>query len=184
MNNKKLQIGVIGSAGSEEYPDGRGLSQESLKKAEEVGRLLALQNAVVVTGGKGGIMESASRGAKEANGQTIGVIQGKKRFSSNDFVDIEILSGAEADGLDEYLLVMMCDAFIVIGGGAGTLQEIVIAYRNNKPIILLENTGGWSDRITEPYLDERERIKCIKASTPEQAVDLAVQNLHHNRVLS
>lgn len=186
MDKKKLQIGVIGSAGNEEYPDGNGLTKESIKKAQEVGKLLAQAGAIVVTGGKGGIMEAASRGAKEENGLSIGVIQGKKRFTSNDFVNIEILSGAEADGLDEYLLVMMCDALIAIGGGAGTLQEIVIAYRNNKPVIMLEGTGGWADKLEDSYLDDREKIEFIKTSIPKEAVDLAIKNSqnHHNKAPS
>ena len=167
---KKLQIGVIGYAGEEEYPKAKASKKSIYKIAERVGFLLAKKGAIVVTGGKSGVMEFAARGARKANGITIGVIKGSKRFGSNDFTEVEILSGMAADGFDEFILVTMCDAFITIGGGAGTLEEIVIAYRNKKPIIALENTGGWADKTIEQYLDERKTVKVVSAKTPEEAV--------------
>ena len=120
-------------------------------------------------------MEFAARGARKANGITVGVIKGKQRFRSNNFTDIEILTGMVADGFDEFVLITMCDALITIGGGAGTLEEIVIAYRNKKPIVALEKTGGWADKTIESYLDERETIKVESAKTPEEAVEKAIR---------
>ena len=126
-------------------------------------------------GGKGGIMESAAIGAKKANGMTVGVIKGSQRFRSNNFTDVEIISGMAADGFDEFLLVNMCDVLITIGGGAGTLEEIVIAYRNKKPIIALKKTGGWADKTIPEYLDERETVKVCAVKSPEEAVEKAME---------
>lgn len=168
--SRKLQIGVVGSAGGEEYPLGGGASETILKAAEEIGVLLASAGAVVVTGGKGGVMEAAARGANQRGGLTVGVVKGTVRFQSNSFTDVEVLTGMEASGLDEVFLVNMCDALIVVGGGAGTLQEIVLAYRQRKPIILLVGSGGWSDRLEEDYLDARRTTKIERAATPETAV--------------
>jgi uncharacterized protein (TIGR00725 family) len=174
--NKKLQIGVIGSAGREEYLKGNGGStDEMLLKAKEVGSLLAKKGAIVVTGGKSGIMEAAAKGAKENNGLAIGVIKGSKRFTSNAYTDIEVLTGMAADGFDELMLVLMCDALIVIGGGAGTLEELAIAYRNNKPIVGLKNSGGWSDKVIGTFLDERETVLVETAEQPEEAVEKAIE---------
>jgi hypothetical protein len=167
---KKLQIGVIGYAGVEEYPIG-SIKEDIYKIAERVGFLLAEKGAIIVTGGKGGVMESAAFGAKKAGGITVGIIKGNKRFKSNDFTEVEILTGMEADGFDEFMLVSMCDAFIMIGGGAGTLEEIIIAYRNKKPIIVIKNTGGWADKISEECIDERKTVKVDFVSTPEEAVE-------------
>ncbi|MDD5050488.1 MAG: TIGR00725 family protein [Candidatus Pacebacteria bacterium] len=172
---KRIQIGVIGYAGEEEYPTESKPPQNIYKKAEKVGFLLAKRNAVVVTGGKSGIMESGARGAKKAGGVTLGVIKGKKRFTSNDFTDVEVLSGMEADGFDEVLLVNMCDGFICIGGGAGTLEEITLAYRNNKPVVVLKGTGGWADKLAGAYLDERRKIKIESASDEKNAVDMVLK---------
>ena len=169
--NKTLQIGVVGYAANDEYTKGGGPTTNNLKLAEEVGSLLAKQDAIVITGGKGGIMEYAAKGAKKNGGTTIGVVKGKQRFTSNSYTDIEVISGMEADGMDELTLVLMSDALIVIGGGAGTLQEIAIAYRNNKPIVVLKDTGGWADKVANTYLDERNRVKIEVADTPEDAVE-------------
>lgn len=174
-NSKKLQIGVIGYAGIEEYPKEKAPNEEIYKAAERVGFLLAEKGAIVVTGGKGGIMESAAIGAKKANGTTVGVIKGNQRFRSNNFTDVEILTGMAADGFDEFMLVMMCDVLITIGGGAGTLEEIAIAYRNKKPIIALEKTGGWADKTILECLDERETIKVSAVKSPEEAVEKALE---------
>lgn len=173
--NKKLQIAVIGSAGAEEYLSGGGASTVVADIAEEVGELLAKSGATVVTGGKGGIMEAAARGAKKFQGQTVGVISGKVRQTSNRYTDIEVLSGMVAVGFDELILVMMSDALIVVGGGAGTLQEMAIAYRNAKPIVAIGKSGGWAEKAANSYLDERETTKIEEVATPKEAVNLAIK---------
>lgn len=175
-NQKKLQIGVIGSAGKDDYENNGAASEKMTMAAEEIGKLLAEANSVVVTGGKDGIMEAAAKGAKLAGGVTVGVIKGKDRFHSNNYTDIEIISGMTADGFDELTLVLMCDALIVIGGGAGTLQEIVIAYRNNKPIVALDYLGGWGEKLAGQYLDERKKVFIRSAKTPAEAVNFVLKN--------
>ena len=55
----KIRIGVIG---------GSDASFVTLKEAEETGRLIAEEGCILVTGGLGGVMEAASRGAKEEMG--------------------------------------------------------------------------------------------------------------------
>lgn len=174
---KKYQVGIIGSAGNDDYRGTVGASDEMMAEAEKIGRLLAENNIVVITGGKSGIMEAGARGAKNAGGQTVGVIKGIKRFTSNDFTDIEVISGMEADGFDELLLVNMCDALIVIGGGAGTLEEITIAYRNRKPIVALTTQGGWAKDLAGKFLDSRNTIKIETANSVEEAVEKTLQFL-------
>jgi hypothetical protein len=174
--SRKLQIGVIGYAGQEEYKNGRGGATKKLVRlAEEIGRLLAKEGVVVVTGGKSGIMEAVAKGAKSENGLTVGVVKGKKRFVANTFIDVEVISGMEADGLDELFVVFMSDALIVLGGGAGTLQEIAVAYRNNKPVVILQGTGGWADRVQNKFLDERKRMSFIFVKTAKEAVNEALK---------
>ncbi|MDA3815437.1 MAG: LOG family protein [Patescibacteria group bacterium] len=174
---KMYQIGIIGSAGSDDYNGNQGATNNMMNEAEKIGCLLAKNNAIVVTGGKSGIMEAGARGAKKAGGQTVGVIKGVKRFTSNDFTDIEVISGMEGDGMDELLLVNMCDALIVIGGGAGTLQEITIAYRNNKPMVALTTQSGWAKELAGKFLDNRERVKIEIADSAESAVNKTLQLL-------
>lgn len=177
MTIQRTQIGVIGYAGSEEYPDGRQPVQRIYDAAEEIGFLLAQNGATVVTGGKSGVMAAAARGAKRAKGMTVGIVKGTRRFTSNEWTDIEVLSGMTLDGFDEVLLVSMCDALIVAGGGAGTLEEIVLAYRNRKPVIALDATGGWAERLSDTFLDERETERVVRAATPRAAVELALERV-------
>jgi len=183
---RKLQIGVIGSAGPEEYPGKGGATEKLIKKAREIGRLLAERNVFVVTGGKGGIMEAAAKGAKEGGGITIGVIKDGKRFVSNNFTDVEVVTGMSTGG-SEFVQTLMCDVLIVLGGGAGTLEEMTIAYRNQKPIVILDKTDGWSKKIIGKYIDQRKQIKIAVAKTPKEAVEKAIQlakkNLHYNQPL-
>ncbi len=178
MNKKKLQIGVLGWAGSEEYPSG-GPTRKELDMAQEVGYLLAKKGTAVVAGGKGGIMESAAKGAKEIkNSITIGVITGP-RGTSNQWIDVEIITGAKISGWDEVLLPLMCDAVIIIGGGVGTLQEICVSYRNKIPIIIMEESFGWASKVlAEKYLDSRKTTPILSAQSPKEAVDKAIKQAY------
>jgi uncharacterized protein (TIGR00725 family) len=174
FNKKKLQIGIIGSAGAFDQGDA---DEKMLTLARRLGELLAQAGAVVVTGGKDGIMEAAAAGAKAAGGLNVGVVRGPQRFTSNPYIDIEVISGMLAEGMDELTLALMCDALILVGGGAGSLQEVTLAYRNNKPIIALADSGGWAERLAGQYLDGRQRVRIASATSPEQAVSLALAAL-------
>src|SRR5919201_1193304 len=77
------------------------------------------------------------------------------------------------------LTVRAADAVIMISGGIGTLNELTFAYED-KPTVILEGTGGWSDRIPEiaydgKHLDEAHRGTLHYARSPQDAVDLALQ---------
>jgi len=174
---KKYRIGIIGSAGNDDYNGAQGASDIMMAEAEKIGYLLAENNVIVITGGKSGIMEAGARGAKKARGLTVGVVKGAKRYTSNNFTDIEVISGMEAGGFDEFLLVNMCDVLIVIGGGAGTLEEMAIAYRNKKPIIALTTQAGWAKELAGKFLDNRNIIKIETANNAEEAVKKTLELL-------
>jgi uncharacterized protein (TIGR00725 family) len=81
-------------------------------------------------------------------------------------------------GLDvgrNQLVVASGFAVVVIGGGAGTLSEIALASQINKPIILLKQTGGWADKLTDEYLDERGSSRLYHAHGIEQLKHLLAQ---------
>ena len=150
--------------------------EKALRMAEEVGRLIAVRKGIVVTGGLSGVMEAASRGAKNAGGLVIGMLPGFDKSDANDFVDIAITTGM--GWMRNTLTVRAADAVIMISGGIGTLNELTIAYQD-KPTVVLEHTGGWSDRIREiayggKHLDESGSATLHFAATPEEAVDLAL----------
>jgi uncharacterized protein (TIGR00725 family) len=106
--------------------------------AEAVGAALAEAGAVVVTGGLGGVMEAACRGAKSRRGRTVGLLPGDDRTDANGWVDVAIATGLGE--LRNGLIVRSADAVIAIGGGAGTLSEIGFALKTGKPVVGL---GSW-----------------------------------------
>lgn len=106
--------------------------------AEEAGRLLAQAGAVVVTGGMSGVMEAASKGAKEAGGTTLGILPGLDRRDANPYVDVAVATGmGEARNA---LVVRAADAVIAVGGEWGTLSEIALARKTGKPVV---GIGSW-----------------------------------------
>ena len=83
-------------------------------------------------------MEAACRGAKEADGLTVGILPGADRSEANPFVDVVVPTGlGEARNA---LVVRAADAVIAIGGGYGTLSEIALALKAGKRVIGL---GTW-----------------------------------------
>jgi uncharacterized protein (TIGR00725 family) len=132
--------------------------------AEEVGRLLGAAGAVVVCGGMGGAMEAACRGAKAADGVTIGILPGDRRDEANQFVDFAIPTGL-AEGRNA-LVVRAADAVVAVGGAYGTLSEIALALRAGIPVVGLDTwelaRGGAPD----------EGI--ARAGSPAEAVQLAL----------
>lgn len=175
VKQRKLQIGVIGSAGPEEYP-GKKPNSSTYAAAEKLGQMIAQKGAILICGGKGGIMEAACKGAKSLGGITVGIVSGNIRNSCNKFVDVEVLSGMN-NCAEESIIISMSDALIILGGGAGTLQEISIAYRNNKPMVALTNIQGWGKKLAGRYLDYRNKVKIQEAQSCEQAIDLVFNKL-------
>jgi uncharacterized protein (TIGR00725 family) len=83
-------------------------------------------------------MEAACRGAKEADGLTVGILPGSDRSDANPFVDVALPSGlGEARNA---LVVRAADVVIAIGGGYGTLSEIALSLKAGKPVVGL---GTW-----------------------------------------
>jgi uncharacterized protein (TIGR00725 family) len=101
--------------------------------AEEVGARLVDLGATVVTGGLGGVMEAASRGAKSRRGVTIGLLPGLDRSEANGWVDVAIATGLGE--IRNALIVRTSDALVAVGGGAGTLSEIGFALKLGRPVI-------------------------------------------------
>ncbi|TME86024.1 MAG: TIGR00725 family protein [Chloroflexi bacterium] len=147
-----------------------------MRAGEEVGKLLAERGAVVVTGGLSGVMEAVSRGAKNAGGLVIGILPGLDKRDANAYVDVAITTGM--GWMRNTLVVRAADAVIMISGGIGTLNELTVAYED-KPTVVLEGTGGWSDRIRDiayegKHLDEAGINEIRFAKTPAEAVDIAL----------
>jgi uncharacterized protein (TIGR00725 family) len=106
--------------------------------AEEVGARLAEAGAIVVTGGLGGVMEAACRGARSRRGTTVGLLPGLDRGAANGWVDVAIPTGLGE--LRNGLVVRAADALVAVGGGAGTLSEIALAVKGS---LVVAGLGTW-----------------------------------------
>jgi hypothetical protein len=118
-----------------------------------VGRRLAEAEAVVITGGLGGVMEAASRGACEAGGTTVGLLPGSDRAAANQWVTIAIATGLGE--LRNGLVVRAADAVIAVGGAYGTLSEVALALKTGLPVIGL---GTWAIEGIEPVSSPAEAV--------------------------
>lgn len=155
----RVVIGVMGASQCDE---------DVYEMARRVGALVAERGAVLLCGGRGGVMEAAARGAKEAGGLTIGVLPGMNAHETppNPYIDVAIFTGLR-DGRN-WVNVCASDAIIAISGGYGTLSEIALALKTGKPVVLLRS---WQ-------LPQREFVSLYHAQTPEQAVELAFTSLN------
>jgi uncharacterized protein (TIGR00725 family) len=173
---RRRLVAVIGDAN---VPAG---SQKDLL-AEEVGRLLVDAGFRVLTGGLGGVMEAACRGARSStryqSGDTVAVLPGHDPADANPFVDVAIPSG-----LDHVRnsIVAHADAVIAIGGGAGTMSEICLAWIYKRLIVALR-VEGWSGKIADQRVDERVRYpsetqdRAFGATSASEAVSMIVESI-------
>jgi uncharacterized protein (TIGR00725 family) len=138
-----------------------------LAVAEEVGRLIAQAGAVLLSGGLGGVMEAACRGARQAGGVTIGLLPGTDRATGNAYLTVALPTGL-GQGRN-LLLIRGADAIVCVGGSWGTLSEVAMARRTaGKPVVIL---SGWSIRdVTGAPVEDG----LLRASDPAEAVRLAL----------
>lgn len=139
-------------------------STAELRLAEEIGEELARQGAVLVSGGLGGIMEAACRGAKKEGGSTVGILPGTEPRAANPHVDLPIPTGL---GYARNVLVVYAgEAAIAVGGKFGTLSEIAFALHRGMTVVGL---GTWKldpERLAGADL--------LEAASPREAVRLAL----------
>jgi uncharacterized protein (TIGR00725 family) len=115
-----------------------GASAAETGVAEAVGRGLGEAGAIVVTGGLAGVMAAACKGCASAGGTSVGILPGSDREAANEHVTLAIATGLGE--LRNGLVVRAADVVIAVGGGYGTLSEVALALRADKPVVGL---GGW-----------------------------------------
>lgn len=114
-------------------------TSEQLRVAQEVGRLLGEAGHVVLTGGLGGVMAAASKGARAAGATVVGLLPGTDRSAANEYLTVALPTGLGE--LRNGLLVRACDVLICVPGGWGTLSEVSLAMRTGVPVVMI---GEWA----------------------------------------
>lgn len=149
-----LYIAVVG--GSE-------CTGEESELALQVGSEIARRGGVVICGGGSGVMKAASEGAQAAGGAALGILPGTDHRLGNRYLNFTIATGlGEARNA---IITRTADAVIAIGGEYGTLSEIALALKMNKPVIGL---NSWF--LEAPH---KTGQAIIEASSAEEAVDKA-----------
>jgi uncharacterized protein (TIGR00725 family) len=156
VRSHKIVIGVMGAATCDEA---------TASIARRIGAGIAERQAVLLCGGRSGVMEAAALGAREAGGLVIGVLPGTSAAETppNPYVDVALFTGM-GDGRN-WINACACDAMIAVGGGFGTLSEIALALKIGRPVVAVNSWRFDLDGVSPavPRTDD-----------PEEAVRLAM----------
>lgn len=127
--NYETIIGVMGG--------GEGASPQTCMVAYELGAAIARQGWVLLCGGRAaGVMDAAAQGAAEAGGLTVGILPDTTAARASRFLAVPILTGM-GDGRN-IINVLSSQVVVALKGGAGTLSEIALALKSQRPVILLD----------------------------------------------
>lgn len=188
MSGLKYKICVSGAAET-------GLCSEgSHEKAEQIGREIAKQGMVLVTGATIGMPYWAAKGAKAEGGIVIGLSPAASKIAHiktyrlpTDHHDLIIYTGFNYAGRN-LILTRAADAIITICGRIGTLNEFTIGFEDQKPMGVLEGTGGIADKIRD-IVEESHRGpgKIVYSNDPVDLVKKVIALIQaeeekHNKV--
>ncbi len=142
-----MYVSVIGG-------DDPRVDEKDLERAERLGREVARRGHTIICGGRGGVMKTACKGAKEKDGTTIGILPSSSKEEANEYVDHAIVTGLGM--MRNSLVVQNGDVVIAIDGGYGTLSEISMAQKYGKRILGL---GTWEVDAVESFDNIEDVVK-------------------------
>ncbi len=167
------KIGVSGTA------DMSFLGGEVYEIAKEVGRQIAMQGAVMVSGATTGFPYWAAAGCKEQCGISVGFSPAANPKEHAEvyrlpleYMDIITYTGFGYNGRD-LLFVRSCDALVVGPGRIGTYIEFAIAYEDQTPLGVLVSDKAWqTDEIIQSIIktSHRPNKKVVFDDNPERLV--------------
>ena len=171
MDNSQKKRMIIGVMGAGEHAEGSAIQQ-----AYRLGALIAAEGWILLNGGRNcGVMDASARGAHEAGGLTVGILPDDDLNRCSQFIKIPIVTGL-GSGRNN-INILSSDVVIACRGGAGTLSEIALAVKANKPTILL-------DFDVSNIFNAPERKALISVDTPEEAIEMVKHFLAENSISS
>lgn len=127
-----------------------GENSPEYKEAKELGRQLAEAGFTICTGGYLGIMEAASRGAREKGGRVLGIVMNQFKSEPNRFLTDKVATDHFYDRLQN--LITRSVGFVALRGGMGTVTEISLVWNKlqtrvleKRPLVLLGDC--WKDVV-------------------------------------
>lgn len=171
----KIKVGVMGSATEAQSGNREALT----RKAEELGRLIATRNLVLLTGATTGVVYVVGKAARDAGALHLGISPGHNMQEHideyklpSDACDVIIYTGFGLKGRN-VVLVRSCDIVLVIAGGMGSLNEFTIAHDERKVIGCLLGTGGVADEA-DLLLQKFSKVsgaRIFQNNDPKQLLD-------------
>ena len=125
-------------------------SPEEVAMAEEVGQMLAQEGLTLITGGLGGVMSAASKGARAAQGLVIGILPQADPDAANPDVEISIASGI--NDARNAIIANSADLFVAVGGGFGGVPPV-----GNQIGRLLRQAQPWQEGEEVDHDDHHDR---------------------------
>ena len=147
-----------------------------------MGRLLAEAGFTICTGGYLGIMEAASRGAREAGGRVFGIVMNQFKSEPNRYLTDKVATNHFYDRLQN--LITRSVGFVAFKGGMGTVTEVSLVWNKlqtrvleRRPIVLIGDC--WKGVVTawqENLVVSAEDVSLLSfADDAEQACRIIVE---------
>jgi uncharacterized protein (TIGR00725 family) len=146
-------------------------------QARRVGQLLAQAGYTICTGGYLGVMEAASRGAREEGGRVLGIVMNQFKAEPNRYLTDKVATPHFYERLQR--LITRSVGFIAIRGGMGTVTELSLVWNKiqtkviePRPLVLLGDcwppiVREWQEHLA---VTEADVAALDFAKTPEEAV--------------
>lgn len=153
------KIGVSGSANIDFLPE------NTYEIAKELGKEIADQGAILVSGATTGFPFWVAMGTKQAGGISIGLSPASNDKEHThvyklplDYMDVIVYTGFGYSGRDLFF-TRSADAIIIGPGRIGTIHEFTIAYEDEKPMGILQGDGVWeTDEILKTIIEKSHRV--------------------------
>ena len=162
---------------------------DALEKTKELGREIARQGAILITGATTGIPLWAAMGCKEEGGISIGFSPASSEKEHVevyklpiDYMDLVIYTGFGYPGRD-LLLTRSSDAVICGCGRIGTIHEFAVAFEDQKPIGIYEGSWEMSGELKE-ILEKSHRPynKVVSGSDPKKIIEDLIQLVEKDKM--
>jgi len=152
----RIIVGVMGP--------GENATPEDNDLAFELGRAIAKEGWVVLTGGRSfGVMDAVMKGARDLNGLTIGILPDSNEQNASENAELRVVTGMGSGR--NYISVLSSHIVVVVGMAAGTASEVALAIKSNKKVILLNQ-----DEITIRFFKNIGTYRVLVAKDVEETI--------------
>lgn len=155
---------------------------DEYRQAKDLGRRLAEAGFTICTGGYLGVMEAASKGAREKGGRVLGIVMNQFKGEPNRYLTDKVATKHFYERLQN--LIERSVGFVALRGGMGTVTEISLVWNKlqtgviePRPLVLLgecwkEVVNCWKDNLVVTEMD----VSILNfAETAEQACQTIIE---------